>query len=167
MIHLVDSTYLTWAYSISSTAPIMNSTKFLKRSHNNTAPNQPFPLRVELMKRGSKPLSSGIQKDSNKDLSRILRTEAAIKGVENKGKSWKHRQLWPKAVLEALDEAIKGCRWQTALKAAGMFEDMENTLADMVESGNCQPDVFTLNSIIGAYGKGRKFDKMETWYDEF
>ncbi|MED6109158.1 hypothetical protein PIB30_031046 [Stylosanthes scabra] len=311
-IHLVDSTCLTWAYSISSTAPIMNSTKFLKHSHNNTAPNQPFPIRVELMKRGSKPLSSGIQKDSNKDLSRILRMEAAIKGVENKGKSWKHRQLRPKAVLVALDEAIKGCRWQAALKIfallrkqhwyeprcqtytkilmmlgkcrqpevagqifeimlseglrptidvytalvglrptidvytalvgayglsgslhqafrivedmklvvdcepdiytysilirscaklqcfdlidhvlleisylgiecnnvtyntiidgygmAGMFEDMENTLADMVESGNCQSDVFTLNSIIGAYRKGRKFDKMETWYDEF
>ncbi|MED6113980.1 hypothetical protein PIB30_075867 [Stylosanthes scabra] len=48
-----------------------------------------------------------------------------------------------------------------------MFEDMENTLADMVESDNCQPDVFTMNSIIGAYRKSRKFEKMETWYDEF
>ncbi|KAL1300482.1 hypothetical protein AAHE18_18G185800 [Arachis hypogaea] len=243
-IHLVDSTSLRWASSISSTAPIMHSTEFLKHSHINTAPNPPFPLRVEFMKRGLKPLSSGIQKDSNKDLSRILRTEAAIKGVENKGNSWKHRQLWPKAVLEALDEAIKGCRWQAALKIfallrrqhwyeprcqtyakilmmlgkcrkpeeagqifeimlseglrptvdvytalmsyvgiecnnvtyntiidgygkAGMFEHMENSLADMVESGNCQPDVFTLNSIIGAYGEGRKIDKMEKWYDEF
>ncbi|KAL1309558.1 hypothetical protein AAHE18_17G186000 [Arachis hypogaea] len=297
-IHLVDSTCLRWASSVSSTSPFMHSTEFLKHSHN-TAPNPPFPLRVEFMKRGLKPLSSGIQKDSNKDLSRILRTEAAIKGVENKGKSWKHRQLWPKAVLEALDEAIKGCRWQAALKIfallrrqhwyeprcqtyakilmmlgkcrkpeeagqifeimlseglrptvdvytalvgayglsgslhqafrtvedmksvvdcepdiytysilissctkfqrfdlighvlsemsyvgiecnnvtyntiidgygkAGMFEHMENSLADMVESGNCQPDVFTLNSIIGAYGEGRKIDKMEKWYDEF
>ncbi|XP_057728734.1 pentatricopeptide repeat-containing protein At3g53170 isoform X2 [Arachis stenosperma] len=298
-IHLVDSICLRWASSVSSTAPFMHSTEFLKHSHSNTAPNPPFPLRVEFMKRGLKPLSSGIQKDSNKDLSRILRTEAAIKGVENKGKSWKHRQLWPKAVLEALDEAIKGCRWQAALKIfallrrqhwyeprcqtyakilmmlgkcrkpeeagqlfeimlseglrptvdvytalvgayglsgslhqafrtvedmksvvdcepdiytysilissctkfqrfdlighvllemsyvgiecnnvtyntiidgygkAGMFEHMENSLADMVESGNCQPDVFTLNSIIGAYGEGRKIDKMEEWYDEF
>ena len=50
---------------------------------------------------------------------------------------------------------------------AGMFEHMENSLTDMVESGNCQPDVFTLNSIIGAYGNGGQIDKMEKWYDEF
>ena len=116
-LHLVDPTCLAWSSSISSTAPITSSTKFPNECHGNTVPKPPLPLRVESMKRSSKPASSGLQKD----LSRILRTEAAVRGVENKGKSWKHRQLWPKAVLEALDEAIKGYRWQAALKAGPNF----------------------------------------------
>lgn len=50
---------------------------------------------------------------------------------------------------------------------AGMFEHMENSLTDMIENDNCQPDVFTLNSFIGSYGNGGQIDKMEKWYDEF
>lgn len=292
-LHL-DPTCLTWSSSISSTTPITRSTKFL-----NDTPKLPFSFRVESLKRSSKPQSPGLQKDPKKDLSRILRTEAAIKGVEKKANSWKHRQLWPKAVLEALDEAINGLRWQAALKVfallrkqqwyeprcqtyakllmmlgrcrqpeeasqlfeimlsdglkptvdvytalvsaygqsglfhqafsavedmksvvdcmpdtytysilvsccakfhrfdliehviaemsylgiecnsvtyntiidgygkAGMFEHMENSLTDMIENGNCQPDIFTLNSFVGAYGNGGQIDKMEKWYDEF
>ncbi|KAF1866283.1 hypothetical protein Lal_00024287 [Lupinus albus] len=49
----------------------------------------------------------------------------------------------------------------------GMFEQMENSLMDMVENGNCQPDIFTLNSFVGAYGNAGQIDKMEKWYDEF
>ncbi|RHN66289.1 putative pentatricopeptide [Medicago truncatula] len=41
---------------------------------------------------------------------------------------------------------------------ADMFEKMENSLTDMIENENCQPDVFTLNSLIGSYGNGRKID---------
>ncbi|XP_061364548.1 pentatricopeptide repeat-containing protein At3g53170 [Gastrolobium bilobum] len=289
---------LTWSSSISSTTTITRSTEFPNENHRN-APKPPHSFSVQSLKRRSKPASSGLQKDPKKDLSRILRTEAAIKGVENKGKSWKHRQLWPKAVLEALDDAIKGCRWQDALKIfallrkqhwyeprcqsyakllmmlgkcrqpeeasklfeimlseglkptvdvftalvsvygqsgllqqafsiledmksvvdckpdiytysilisccakfhrfdfiehilsemsylgvecnsvtynsiidgygkASMFEHMENSLIDMIENGNCQPDVFTLNSIVGSYGNGGVIDKMEKWFDEF
>lgn len=50
---------------------------------------------------------------------------------------------------------------------AGMFEQMENSLIDMIENGNCSPDVFTLNSFIGSYGNGGQIDKMKKWYDEF
>lgn len=112
---------LTWSSSISSTAPITCSTKFLNENHRNSS--KPLPsFRVQSLKRSSKPLSQGLQKDPNKDLSRILRTEAAIKGVENKANSWKHKQLWPKAVLEALDDAIKGCQWQNALMVGPNFQ---------------------------------------------
>lgn len=60
--------------------------------------------------------SQGLQKCSRENLSRILRTEAAIKGIERKANSGKYTNLWPKAVLEALDDAIRDNRWATALK---------------------------------------------------
>jgi len=101
---------ISWSSSISSTAPITCSTKFPNQNHFNSS-----SFRVQSLKRSSKPSYEGLQKDPKKDLSRILRTEAAIRGVENKAKSWKHKQLWPKAVLEALDDAIKGYQWQNAL----------------------------------------------------
>ncbi|XP_031113289.1 pentatricopeptide repeat-containing protein At3g53170-like isoform X1 [Ipomoea triloba] len=60
--------------------------------------------------------SLDLQKRSKKELSRILRTEAAIEAIERKANSSKYNNLWPKAVLEALDDAIKGNRWESALK---------------------------------------------------
>lgn len=65
--------------------------------------------------------SKGLQKEGKKDLSRILRAEAAIKGIERKANSKKHNNLMPKAVLEALDEAIREKRWEAALKVGGRF----------------------------------------------
>ncbi|KAL0456215.1 UNVERIFIED_CONTAM: Pentatricopeptide repeat-containing protein [Sesamum latifolium] len=63
--------------------------------------------------------SQGLQfKLSKKDLSRILRTEAAIKAIEKKANSSKYKNLWPKAILEALSDAIKENRWESALKVA-------------------------------------------------
>ena len=50
---------------------------------------------------------------------------------------------------------------------AEMFELMENTLMDMIESGSYLPDVFTLNTFVGAYGNSGQIKKMEKWYDEF
>ncbi|CAN1816016.1 Pentatricopeptide repeat-containing protein At3g53170 [Linum perenne] len=50
---------------------------------------------------------------------------------------------------------------------AGMFVEMENSLAEMVENGSSVPDIFTLNSVIGAYGRSGQIEKMEKWYDEF
>lgn len=105
---------MSWSSSISSVAPITYSTKFPNENHLNSSNPSPS-FRVLSLKRSSKPSYEGLQKDPKKDLSRILRTEAAIRGVENKAKSWKHKQLWPKAVLEALDDAIKGYQWQNAL----------------------------------------------------
>ncbi|KMZ56252.1 Pentatricopeptide repeat-containing protein [Zostera marina] len=232
-------------------------------------------------------------------LSHILRTEAAILGVERKAATTTSRTLWPRAVLEALENAVAGDRWESALKIfgllrkqnwynpksqtyarlltmlgrckqadharflfqimlsetlkptvdvytslvgaygysgrldeafrtidemksisdckpdvytytvlincccklrrfdliskvlsemsyfgiectnvtyntivdgygkAGMLEEMDNTVSDMLESGNCLPDLFTLNSIIWAHGNFGQIDKLEKWYDEF
>lgn len=121
MRHLHSPPCVSWSSSISSTAPITCSTKFPNENHRNSS-KQPPSFRVQSLKRSSKPSSPGLQKDPKKDLSRILRTEAAIKGVENKAKSWKHKQLWPKAVLEALDDAIKGCQWENALMVGTSFK---------------------------------------------
>ncbi|PRQ54760.1 putative pentatricopeptide [Rosa chinensis] len=244
-------------------------------------------------------LSSSKRSSGPKELSRILRTEAAVKNIERKANSNKYNNLWPKAVLEALDEAVANNLWETALKIFGllrkqhwyeprcqtyaklfmmlgkckqpeqagllfelmltdglkptvdvytalvsvygksglfdkafstvddmksisdckpdvytysilincctkfsrydlieqvlaemsylgigcntviyntlidgygkaeMFELMEDSLTDMIESGSCLPDVFTFNSFLGAYGKSGQIDKMEKWYDEF
>lgn len=66
-------------------------------------------------------ISTRHQLDPKKELSRILRTDAAVKGIERKANSEKYLTLWPKAVLEALDEAIKENRWQSALKVHFFF----------------------------------------------
>lgn len=60
--------------------------------------------------------SNGLQKSSNKTLSRILRTEAAVKAVERKANSSKYNNLQPRVVLEALFDAIKENNWESALK---------------------------------------------------
>ncbi|KAJ4843325.1 hypothetical protein Tsubulata_020931 [Turnera subulata] len=258
----------------------------------------PF-LNIRAAQQIPNPPSTGLQRKTDQVLSRILITEAAIKAIEEKAESKKYNNLWPKAVLEALDEAIRDNRWNSALKIFGllrqqkwyeprstlyakllmmlgkcrqpeeakllfklmradrlrpsldvytalisaygqsgqldkalatldgmksdsdckpdvytysilisccvkcrqfeligmimdemsyygiecttvtyniivdgygktkMFKEMENVLTDMVESGSSIPDIFTCNSVIGAYGNSGKIDKMEKWYDEF
>ncbi|KAG4952818.1 hypothetical protein JHK87_038412 [Glycine soja] len=270
MVLSVSGMMLRWSSSISSATPFTSST-------NRSPPKTRRGFRVESLKRSSKPASAELVKDPNKDLSRILRTEAAIRGVHNKAKSSSHKQLWPKALLESLDDAIKRCRSHSALEAnfctpsqpeeasllfeimlseglkptvdvytalvsaygqsglldqafstvedmksvvdcepdvytysilirccakfrrfdliehvlaemsylgiecncvtynsiidgygkASMFEQMDDALNDMIENGNSHPDVFTLNSFVGAYGNAGQIDKMEKWYDEF
>lgn len=74
-------------------------------------------FRIQAIKRSPGPIQElGIQKEAEKDLSKILRTEFAIKNIEKKVSSKKYKNLWPKPVLEALDEAIKQKKWQLALK---------------------------------------------------
>ncbi|XP_042393838.1 pentatricopeptide repeat-containing protein At3g53170-like isoform X1 [Zingiber officinale] len=58
----------------------------------------------------------GPQQNARLDLSRILRTEAAVLGVERKAGSAKFTRLWPRAVLEALDNSISANQWESALK---------------------------------------------------
>ncbi|KAK9147505.1 hypothetical protein Scep_006262 [Stephania cephalantha] len=50
---------------------------------------------------------------------------------------------------------------------AEMFELMENSFSDMLETQGCHPDVFTLNSFLWAYGNAGMIEKMEKWYEEF
>lgn len=65
---------------------------------------------------------TGSQKDSKDALSRIIRREAAVEGIGRKAKSKKQRKsLWPKAVLEALDEAIKDNAWYSALEVCHLW----------------------------------------------
>lgn len=73
------------------------------------------------MKTSSGLISTRHRADPNKELSRILRADAAVKGIERKANSEKYNTLWPKAVLEALDEAIRENRWQSALKVMSFF----------------------------------------------
>ncbi|GMH19005.1 hypothetical protein Nepgr_020846 [Nepenthes gracilis] len=257
------------------------------------------PGLVSVEEKSSKTVSKRLRNDSKKELSRMLWTEAAIKAIERKAGSQKYNNLWPKAVLEALDEAIKEYRWESALKILGLlrkqhwykprcqtytkllmmlgkckkpeqasllfnvmlsdglrptidvytalvnayglsglfdrafstiedmtsvydckpdvhtytvliscsvrhrrfdlinriltemscagikcnnitynamvdgfgkaelFEQMEKSLSEMIESGSFLPDIFTLNSFISAYGYCGKIDDMEKWFDEF
>ncbi|CAI9103022.1 OLC1v1001437C2 [Oldenlandia corymbosa var. corymbosa] len=243
--------------------------------------------------------SKGIQRCSDKDLSLILRKEAAVKNIEKKANSSKYNNLSPKAVLDALDEAIQGKQWESALKIfgllrkqhwyvpksqtftkllvmlgkcrqpgqagllfemmesdglqptidvytalvgvyglngllekafdtvnymksvrnckpdvytysilikccaklgqfdmigdvlaemsylgvecstatyntiidgygkAGLFEEMERTLTEMIGSGACLPDIFTFNAVVGAYGNSGQIEKAESWFDQF
>ncbi|KAL5543478.1 hypothetical protein UlMin_007262 [Ulmus minor] len=276
--HLLEPAKLGsfWSNSISS------ATCLIKVLNEQThKPNPPISC-LGLSKRSSESSSKGIQK---KDLSRILRTDAAIRNVERKANSKKYNRLWPKAVLEALDEAIRNNFWESALKIfellrmqhwyeprcqtytkllmmlgkckqpkqagllfeimlsdglkptidvytalvsaygqSGLLDDAFSTLDDMKSVSDCQPDihtysilincctkhhrfdlikrildemlylgiecstvtyntlihgygkaqigsshpdVFTLNSFIGAYGNSGQIEKMEKWYDEF
>ncbi|CAN6308298.1 unnamed protein product, partial [Urochloa humidicola] len=50
---------------------------------------------------------------------------------------------------------------------AGMLEEMESALSVMLESGDNVPDIYTMNSIIWAYGNYGRTDEMEKWYNEF
>ncbi|KAM7264404.1 hypothetical protein ACFE04_002087 [Oxalis oulophora] len=289
---------LHYSSSISTQLPTNCSTKFLT---HKTSTKNPFILSIYSLKRSSKnPASStGLQRETKKQLSRILWTDAAVKAIERKANSKKYKNLWPKPVLEALDEAIRYKLWESALKIFGllrqqhwyeprcqtytkllmmlgkckqpdkatilfevmvseglkptidvytalvsaygesglldkailtiedmksvadckpdvftysilikscckirrfdvvrrildemsymgiecntvtfntiidgygksrMLEEMENTLMDMIETGKCLPDIFTLNSVIGAYGNFGQVETMEKWYDEF
>lgn len=64
------------------------------------------------------PQNPQIRKLSKKELSRVLRKESAIKSVERKANSSKYNNLWPKSVLEALNDAIKQNRWESAVKVS-------------------------------------------------
>ncbi|MED6211217.1 hypothetical protein PIB30_071592 [Stylosanthes scabra] len=48
---------------------------------------------------------------------------------------------------------------------AATFDQMEKLLSCMMESTTCKPDVFTMNTVIGAFGKRGEIDMMEKWYD--
>ncbi|CAA6669660.1 unnamed protein product [Spirodela intermedia] len=62
------------------------------------------------------------EKESGKELSKILREEAAIGGVERKAiTSTSTHRLWPKAVLGALDDAVSNNQWESALQIFGLL----------------------------------------------
>ncbi|PWA71673.1 tetratricopeptide repeat (TPR)-like superfamily protein [Artemisia annua] len=267
----------------------------------NQHKNPKYVLITAAKKKGDAPSSQGIQKSSEKHLSHILRAEAAIEAIERKANfaTVKSTRFSPKLLLEALDNAVRYKRWESALKIfdllrnqhwyeprcqtytkllvmlgkcrqpmkasllfelmlqdglkptidvytalvsaygysglldkaleiidgmklipdckpdvytysilincctklrrfdmikhiladmsysgiecsivtyntiidgygkAGLFELMESVLTDMLEQGTCLPDVFTFNSVIGAYGNLKMIIEMEKWFEEF
>ncbi|RVX00385.1 Pentatricopeptide repeat-containing protein [Vitis vinifera] len=65
-----------------------------------------------------------------------------------------------------LDKSIFTVTYNTIIDGYGkadMFELMESSLTEMIESGTCLPDIFTLNSFIWAYGNSGQIEKMEKW----
>lgn len=110
--HSLSCTSLCWSYSI-STPPTTHLTKFFKEL---SVHHDPPLLTIQSSKLSSDLVTVGIQRQPKKELSRILRTDAAIEAIERKANSKKYNKLWPRAVLEALDDAIKENRWESALK---------------------------------------------------
>ncbi|XP_042471456.1 pentatricopeptide repeat-containing protein At3g53170-like [Zingiber officinale] len=124
-------------------------------------------------------------------LSRILRTEAAVLGVERKAGSAKFTRLWPRAVLEALDNSISANQWESALKIFGLvrrqhwYQPISRTYARLLTMlGKCrQPDHATslfrvmlyeglkptldvYTSLVGAYGHSGLLDKAISTLEE-
>ncbi|KAL5714739.1 hypothetical protein ACHQM5_016658 [Ranunculus cassubicifolius] len=66
----------------------------------------------------TKSSKKNLKNNSKKSLSRILRTELAIQGIERKANSNRPSRLtlWPKSLLQALDDAINNLHYDSALK---------------------------------------------------
>lgn len=79
-------------------------------------------------RRRQKPSSSPSTREANAEyeqpdaLASILRTEAAVSGVSRKAAAARQQStnLWPRAVLEALDSAVAACRWESALEVPSL-----------------------------------------------
>ncbi|KAI3521903.1 hypothetical protein L1887_11379 [Cichorium endivia] len=98
-------------------SPTTCLTKFLNE-YPNPFSNPSSSLITAAKKKSHVPSSQGIQKSTDKHLSHILRSEAAIEAIERKANfaTVKHNRFSPKLVLEALDNAIRHKRWESALK---------------------------------------------------
>ncbi|KAG8373853.1 hypothetical protein BUALT_Bualt11G0068400 [Buddleja alternifolia] len=73
---------------------------------------------------------------------------------------------------EMLDSGIEYCTVTYNILIDGYgkakyFELMENSLNEMIQSGKCCPDIFTFNSLIGAYGNCGRIEEMKKWFNEF
>ncbi|XP_042460118.1 pentatricopeptide repeat-containing protein At3g53170-like [Zingiber officinale] len=147
-----------------------------------------FSVRAAKRRRNAR---KGPQQNARLDLSRILRTEAAVLGVERKAGSAKFTRLWPRAVLEALDNSISANQWESALKIFGLvrrqhwYQPISRTYARLLTMlGKCrQPDHATslfrvmlseglkptldvYTSLVGAYGHSGLLDKAISTLEE-
>ncbi|KAI4302513.1 hypothetical protein MLD38_038248 [Melastoma candidum] len=141
-------------------------------------------VRKRQPKRGSVSTDVGLRKQTEKELSRILRTESAVEGIERKSNSNKHKSLWPRAVLEALDDAIARNRHISALKIFGLLRKQwwyvprcqtytrllvmlgkcrqsrqAELLFDLMLSEGLKPTVDVYTALVGAYGQSGCFDE--------
>lgn len=134
-------------------------------------------FKINSSKKDSVSTSHGLQKSSKKTISRILRTEAAIKAIERKANSSKYNNLQPKAVLEALYDAIKENRWESALKIFGLLRNQRwydakcktytkllvmlgkcgqpsqaTSLFELLRADGLQPTIDVYTALVGVYG---------------
>ncbi|KAK6259766.1 hypothetical protein SCA6_014240 [Theobroma cacao] len=73
------------------------------------------------------------------------------------------------------DMASQGIRpntvtYNTLIDAYGkakMFQEMEMTLVEMLREKDCEPDVWTMNSTIRAFGSSGQIETMEKCYEKF
>lgn len=137
------------------------------------------------------PQNLQIRKLSKKELSRFLRTDSAIKAIERKANSSKYNNLWPKAVLEALHDAIKQNRWESALKIFDLLRRQQwyeakcqtytklllmlgkckqpnqaTLLFETMLSDGLQPTVDVYTALVGAYALNGLLDKAFTLIDD-
>lgn len=162
----------------------------VKRSHfHYDRRNMPFFLVKSAKKKVE--TSGGFQKESKKNLSHILRTEAAVRGIERKVNSAKSVSLWPKAVLEALDDSMQNNQWELALKIFKLLRkqhwydpkcqtykklltmlgkckkpEQASSLFQVMLSEGLNPTVDVYTSLVGVYGSSGLFEKAFSTIDE-
>ncbi|WCJ18550.1 Pentatricopeptide repeat-containing protein At3g53170 [Euphorbia peplus] len=166
----------------SSSSPTTYSTKILREAST-------FRLNSPICAVGSSDV--GLQKLPKKELSRILITDAAIKAIELKSNSNKYNNLWPKAVLDALDDAIYHNRWDSALKIFELLRkqkwyeprcrtyskllmmlgkckqpDEASLLFEVMQSEGLQPTVDVYTTLMSAYAQSGNLDQAFSTLDD-
>ncbi|XVF33706.1 hypothetical protein REPUB_Repub17cG0191300 [Reevesia pubescens] len=122
----------------------------------------------------------------------IIRREAAIEGIGRKAKSKKQRnKLWPKPILEALDEAIKDQSWDSALEIFGLLRkqhwygprcqtytklimmlgkckqpEQASLLFETMLSEGLKPTIDVYTALVHAYGNSGFIDKAFTTVED-
>ncbi|XVE74207.1 hypothetical protein DITRI_Ditri11bG0180200 [Diplodiscus trichospermus] len=179
---------LRWSFSVSS-SPTTCSTKLLPEPIHSSNPHY---LTINSSKRSSEHCLTGLQRDSTNALSLIIRREAAIQGIARKAKSKKQRsRLWPKAVLEALDAAIKENSWDSALEIFQLLRkqnwyeprcqtytklimmlgkckqpEQASLLFETMLSEGLKPTIDVYTALVHAYGKSGFIDRAFTTVED-
>ncbi|XP_004135941.1 pentatricopeptide repeat-containing protein At3g53170 isoform X1 [Cucumis sativus] len=183
-LHSPDATVFrcfstSFTSKVISMASVSSTPYFISSSHSRS------------LKRTSTQSSDALQRDPKKGLSRILRRDAAIKAIERKANSKKYNNLWPKAVLEALDEAIQENLWETALKIFGLLRQQQwyeprcqtytkllmllgkckqpeqaSLLFEIMFSEGLKPSIDVYTALVSAYGQSGLLHKAISTVDE-
>ncbi|GAB2289047.1 hypothetical protein Dimus_023349 [Dionaea muscipula] len=186
-LHHVDASSLRhWTSSLlapaSCSTKVLSEKKRVRRKRGSGLVGSPG--KGSEAGKGSEEAAMVLRKGTKKELSRILWTEASIKAIESKAGSKKYTNLWPKAVIEALEEAITGYRWESALKIFGLLRkqhwyepkcrtytkllmmlgkcrkpEQASMLFDILLSDGLQPTIDVLTALVNAYGLSGLFDQ--------
>ncbi|EOX96640.1 Tetratricopeptide repeat-like superfamily protein isoform 1 [Theobroma cacao] len=172
---------LRWSLAVSPSSTIRSTKLRVEPVHSST----PQFFTVVSSKRSPERCLTGPQRDPKNALSRIIRREAAIEGIGRKAKSKKQRnRLWPKAVLEALDDAIKENSWESALEIFGLLRkqhwyeprcqtytklimmlgkckqsEQASLLFETMLSEGLKPTIDVYTALVNAYGKSGLVDE--------